>query len=259
MKRYFAVIPALVMLSMTLACDDGGASAGSTTDVIADHADAGTEDADTDVADSDATDALDGDSVDAPDTFWVPKPDEPAVASVTFELHNSSDQPVYIGLSGTYCEAWGFVGLEMEEWFNCIGPCGVPPYGVLDGAVKVKAGDTYELVWDGRSLGHSDEPVEVGDGHGIFSMPYWKVVPAGGHELFVSVFTNMPDECMEVNEELMCSGGWDQDPSGIPWSRARICESVENVAAVTFELPATGSITVPVDLLDTTPAKDVSM
>lgn len=209
---------------------------------------------------SDATDAAGLDGGSKPDAMVDAIPVElPSRQKVTFRVTNGASAVRYVGASsegvmGSYCSPYaitqGTTNLTLAIPYQCGCECPVPPAPGLTELLVVSPGQTKDVVWDARALetysverpcaptwGPSAPPASV-----IYGV--WQPALPGNYQVTLIVKSSVPTTCKANNEDVTCDY-WSEDEYG-KW-QGGICDRTTTVK-VTFDLPETGDVIVPVTL-----------
>ena len=191
----------------------------------------------------------------------LPPPPEniPSHQMVTFTLLNNDTKALYIATEGMYCDAWSILEISLYIGWQCGCECPAPPPPHVSKYQLLPAGESAQVIWDGRKLVTFSVPLdcsEWGD-----EEPWWTELdgvaqPASpGTYTFRTIISTVspvdnPDagNCWpEENGDVYCEqwgDPWNDQPSEIQ----QPCPATATAIDVSFELPEEGDIEVMVPL-----------
>lgn len=178
--------------------------------------------------------------------------------TVRFQLTNTSSVVAFVASEGSWCApfevragAGGRLPLSFNGWPECEGPQAPP--GSVTQWLEIAPARTATLTWDARRLVPSHYCVDCGargwSGLGVSEVATGTPVPApaGSYTALLGVARAIDSACT-----LQSPGVWWCPADGFgqgqgAYGDAPTCE-VEAQVDVTFSLPASGDLTVPVSL-----------
>jgi len=172
--------------------------------------------------------------------------------TVTFAITNKSSADRWLVLRGAFCTPFSVEGLDLELGWQCGCECPNPGSPRVESYRRVPAGATYELVWDARRLLTCEESLDCSS-WGPTAMPVkmtrgmHQPAPSGTYSAAISFEESVPTKCSVSGDDASCPWSYGGGTSALPRAIASRCESTKT-ATVSFTLPASGNVVVPVTI-----------
>jgi hypothetical protein len=200
----------------------------------------------------------------APDTTSScnPGPDTPSRQTVQIVVTNRAAADRYLVTEGTFCDPFSVSfsqqsPMHLTLGFQCLCECPNPGPARPATLHRLAPGDSFTLSWDARSLVTCTETVDCSTeglpGLGTASQVVGASQPvgAGPYSVSVAAVTAVPQGCSGDGTTFTCPMSYSGGPGG-PFNNPPAIQvecPADVTASASFELPASGDVSVPVALM----------
>lgn len=191
------------------------------------------------------------DAVDAGPMCTVDPPAHvPSAVAVQFEIVNTGAKARWVAQGGTWCDAWAVTGAPRATGYHCGCACPEPAVAATDGWVLLQPGESYIIGWDARRMEAFTRLHTCADGETI-CLDTGALLPLapGTYTVRIGATDTLPAHCVADpgEPEIFCAPPADAGAATPPSPQA-LCPELDTVAEATFDLPASGELTVTLDV-----------